>query len=484
VSAANPKVLLIKSFSLVSKVSGVSPPLGVMSLAAYLREKAGADVRILDLKFLPKPLAAVRDAVQSLSPDLVGISALTAEARVMHRVAQDVRAVAPGVLLVAGGPHPTAFPEDTLAPGHIDAAVLGEGEETLLELAQRAAEDGHAARSQECLRQIRGIAFSPHSVRTPRRPFIQDLDALPFPAWDLVNLEPYWKRGSMASIGHRPYMAIFTSRGCPFRCSYCHNLFGKQFRARSPASVVEEISRIGKSLGVRDIEWFDDIANLDRKRMNGILEGLLQRDMHPRLSFPNALRTDLLGEDTVDLLKKVGTGEISIAVESACDRIQRLVGKHLDLEKVRTNIDRLTRRRIFTRGFFMLGFPTETEAEIRQTIDFASSSSLHLALFFAVNPFAGTRIRQQFLEADRLAPDTTTIDYEYFGAPFNGSTVDDATFRNLYRTAYARFYANPVRMARIARDRPYKMDIPARVAALLTRVVSFRRLTERAECLE
>jgi len=501
------RILLIKSFSPVSKVSSASPPLGVMSLAAYLRQKAGAQVRILDLRFLRDPIRAVHKAVEDLSPKLVGISALTPEARVMHAAARAARAAGKEVLIVAGGPHPTAFPEDTLAARDIDVAVLGEGEETLLELVQRveagprqsevlrcAQDDGCLADtaepgredgcSHEWLRKVRGIAYrggeAGEVVRTEPRPYMEDLDALPMPAWDLVDLKPYWRISGMASIGVRPYMAVFTSRGCPYRCSYCHNLFGKKFRAASPERVVEEIAAIEKQLGVRDIEVYDDIANLERKRLDGILEGLLARSMHPTLSFPNGVRTDLLEEGTIDLLKEVGTGEVSVAVETASPRLQKMLGKNLDLDRVRVNIERFAKRRIFTRGFMMLGFPTETEAEMRATIGYACDSPLHLAFFFTVNPFGGTRIREQFRELGKLPADARSIDFEYYGAPFNGSEVSDSDFRKLYRYAYARFYGNPVRAYRIARDRPSRRDIPLRVYKLLSHVVSFKRLQEEA----
>ena len=479
------RVLLIKSFSLLSKVTAASPPLGVMALAAYLRREAGADVRILNPRFSEKPLDELRRTLGEFKPHLVGLSALTAEAHVMHLMAREVRAAAPDALLAAGGPHASAYYEAALGSGDIDVAVIGEGELTLLEIVRRLEADGVAAlRSPEALSQIAGVAYLEDAgerkiLLSAPRPLIEDLDSLPLPAWDLVDLKPFWKHHGMSNIGYRPYMAIYSSRGCPFQCSYCHNLFGKRFRARSAENVVEEIVEIERRMGVKDIEFFDDIANMDRKRINAILEGLLARGMHPRLSFPNGIRADRMEEDTIDLLKKVGTGEISVAIESATPRIQKLVGKNLNIEKASLTIERLAARRIYARGFFMIGFPTETEAEIRQTIDFACASKLHTAMFYAVNPYEGTRMKRQFVELGKFGSDLNTIDYEFFGAPFNGSEVDDETFRELYRSAYARFYLNPVRMARIARDRPYKRDIPYRIAALITQVVSFKRLQEK-----
>jgi len=167
-------------------------------------------------------------------------------------------------------------------------------------------------------------------------------------------------------------------------------------------------------------------------------------------------------------------------VETASERLQGLLGKNLSLPKVSRTIEMLADRRIFSRGFFMLGFPTETEAEMRSTIKFAHASRLHLALFFTPNPFRNTGLYDMYAKAGKLPKDARTIDYEYYGAPFNASEVPDARYRWLYRWAYYGFYGNPLRAARILRDRPSRADIPLRAWKLLTNVVSFRRVKEGA----
>jgi radical SAM superfamily enzyme YgiQ (UPF0313 family) len=205
---------------------------------------------------------------------------------------------------------------------------------------------------------------------------------------------------------------------------------------------------------------------------------MLERNLHPALSFPNAIRADIIRKESVDLLKRVGTGEISVAIETASERLQKLLGKNLSLEKASHTIDMLTDRRIFTRGFFMLGFPTETEDEMLSTIRFAHSSRLHLALFFTPNPFRNTGLYDLFNDTGKHPSSYNSIDYEYYGAPFNGSAVSDRRYRMLYRWAYYGFYFNPMRAYRIAHDRPRLADIPVRIWSLLRNVASFRRLRE------
>ena len=474
-----PKVLLIKSRSVVSKLRVSSPPLGLLYIAAVLRRDLGAEVRIIDSLFeMDMPAAASAEA-RAFAPDIVGISSLTAEAFLAHKIAAAVKSAVPAAPVVMGGPYPTSDPASALADGSVDAAVIGEGEETFPELVRLVMAEGPRWSGPGAADSIPGLALrAEEGVRyTAARPPVADLDSLPLPAWDLIDYRRFWRLGSMASVGVRPYMPIFTSRGCPYPCVYCHQIFGKRFRARSPESVAGEVALIHR-LGTRDIEVFDDISNLDPGRFDRMLELMLENGLESRLSFPNGIRGDLLRESSADLLKRVGTGEVSIAVETASERLQRLLKKDISIPKVTRAIDMLADRRIFTRGFFMLGLPTETEAEMRATIRYAWRSRLHMALFFTPNPFAGTEFREMFLASGRLPGGLRTIDFEYFGAPFNGSEVPDAAYRRLYWAAYYGFYLNPARGWRILRDGPFGWDIPVRAWNLFRTYMTFRRLRE------
>ncbi len=474
------RVLLIKSRSLVTKNMGSNPPLGVMYLAAYLRQRLGAEVRLLDLKFLDRPVEDVLAQAAAFRPDLVGLSALTAESHMAQKVAKALRRAHPALPLIMGGPHPTVAPEEALADVEIDAAVLGEGEETLAELGQLILDQGEAWREPAALGAVRGIAYRGDGgevIRSGARPPIEDLDALPFPAWDLIDTDRFARLPGMASAGIRPYMPIFTSRGCPYGCRYCQHMFGRRFRARSVENVVAEIQEI-RRLGITELELVDDISNFDPERLEGIFEELLRRGAPATFSFPNGVRADLLRPRTMQLLKRVGAGEVSVAVETASPRLQKLLRKNLDLDKVRQNIDMMADLRIPTRGFFMLGFPGETRQELRATVDYACSSRLHLALFFTVNPYQNADLLRLYREQGMEPPAVSSIDHEYYGSPFNGSELPDAEFRRFYRAAYLRFFANPRRIYRIARDRGQYRDLPRRVYGLVTNINSFRRLSE------
>lgn len=478
-----PVVLLVKSRSLASKLRTYGPPLGLLSLASTLRARHGAEVRVVEALFERDAVLAVRRAVRELSPDVVGISALTAEMFLAHAVIAAVKEENPGIPVVLGGPHASCDPEGALGDQNIDAAVIGEGEETFAELVRLIVTEGPRWKDPAALRGVAGLAFRADEgieLSAPRAP-IQDLDSLPFPAWDLVDYRRFWKLCGMASMGPKPYLTMFTSRGCPYHCVFCHQIFGKAFRSRSPESVAEEAAQALR-LGARHIEVVDDIANFSADRFDAMLQLLLDRGLNPLLSFPNALRADLLRESSLDLLKSVGAGEVSLAPETASERLQKLLNKNMSVKKAARAIEMLAERRILSRGFFMLGLPTETAAEMRETIRFARSSRLHFAMFFVPNPFPHTELHRMFREAGKLPAEVNTVDYEYVSAPFNSSAIPDADFQRLYRQAYRSFYVKPSRVFRILRDAPAGW-IPRQMYDSLRGDASFSHLKESVPSL-
>lgn len=473
-----PVVLLIKSRSLASKVIAYNPPTGILYVAASLRARLGADVRVIDALLETDILAAVRRAVRELSPCAVGVGALTAELFLANRIASVVKEESPSTPVVLGGPHASSDPAGTLDDPSVDAVVVGEGEETFTELISVICSEGPDWMRPEILRRVDGLAFrAPGGVElSAPRAFIQDLDALPFPAWDLIDYRRYWKLYGMASQSKRPYLTMFTSRGCPYHCVFCHHIFGKSFRARSPENVAEETAQALR-LGAKHIEVLDDIANFDPNRFDGMLQLMLERGLNPVLSFPNAVRADLLRESSLDLLKRVGAGEVSVAVETASQRLQKLIRKDLRLDKVSRAIDMMEARKIATRGFFMLGLPTETRAEMQETMRFARNSRLHFAVFFVPNPYRNTELYEMYSRAGKLPQGLNPIDYEYISAPFNASEVPDPEFHRMYRWAYYGFYLNAARAFRVLRDGPPGW-IPAQFVSVFANRLAFRRLEE------
>jgi len=450
------RVLLAKARFLDGGGMGAVAPLGALYIASVLRE-AGHDVRLFDAGELwdPKPF---REVLQAFRPQVIGLSAITFEARVMEHMARVCREELPEVPIMVGGPHATAYPHRCAKNPDIDYAVLGEGELTALDLVRALTQGGLDPRS------VAGIAYcgdDGNVVCTVPRAAITDLDAIPFPAWDLMDFDLQARTRAMSSMGARRHMLLFTSRGCPFKCIYCHEVQGKKFRARSPQNVIKEMETLKSRWGINDFEVVDDIFNFDRARMLDILDRVVSAKLEPALHFPNALRTDMLDEGQIKALRRAGTFFLCAAVETATPRLQKLIKKHLKVDRVEENIRIAVREGMYVRGFFMLGFPTETLEEAHDTVDFALRSDLHEALFFIVTPFAGTALYELYQETmrERGQLDVELDGTSYFHANYNLSAMRDADLFRLQRSAFRRFFLNPRRVMRLAGRHPRKLDL-------------------------
>jgi len=248
---------------------GVMPPLGLLYLSAALKKAGYKDISLLHLGLENLSEAGLESELGRLKPDLVGISAMTSECGSMHLAAAAAKKT--GALVVAGGAHPTAYVPECLADENIDLVVRNEGELTFPELVK-------AYENKTGFEGIKGISFRRDGeiVYNPPREFIEDLDSLPFPDWGLTDPDRYkdFVPHSPMLYGRR-YMPLFTSRGCPFKCTYCHSIFGKKFRAHSPERVLEELRRLKEEHGISDIEISDDSFNIDRNRAAAIMRGII-----------------------------------------------------------------------------------------------------------------------------------------------------------------------------------------------------------------
>ena len=363
--------------------------MGILCLAAYLRSRLDLDLLLMDQRVENASVESVVRRAADFGADVVGLSVMTPFASMLGPLTQGLRAALPEAFIVVGGPHVSAFEEGALAGNVADAAVAGEGE-CALEQVIRAHQEGADLTSIPGLLWRNGggaITRNPGST-----PFIEDLDALPFPAYDLLDVSKYWALPPMAQLPPHKYLSLFSSRGCPCRCIYCHRVFGKRFRAHSPERLVAEIEHYTKVFGVTDIEFLDDIFNFDPKRVLDICDLIAKRNLKLRINFPNAIRTDVLTEEVIDALVGAGLYHSAFALESGSPRMQQFMGKHLDIDKFLRGVRWATDRGVFAHGFTMLGFPTETEEDMQATLDVACNSRLHTATFFTVIPFPNTEL--------------------------------------------------------------------------------------------
>lgn len=440
-----------------------SHPLGLMSLAAYAEQQMPeAEVDIIDMKVSAYTVEDIGRFAAERGADVVGLGSMTVHSNMLRGVAAAVREASPEALIIAGGPHATCHPKDALKCGDIDVAVHGEGERPFVEIL-RARLEG---------RLPEGIPSTmTHSMSEPApRDVIDDPDTLPFPAWDKIDFEAYRRCSSFSILGRRNYMSLFTSRACPFKCIYCHNIFGHKFRPRSAQSVLTEIRTLHEKYGIADFDILDDVFNLRRERVVEICESLIKDGPKIQMAFPNGLRSDLLDDELLDLMRKAGTTYISFAIETASPRLQKFIHKNLNIEKAARAIRKATSIGIFSNGFFMVGFPTETEEELRSTIDFAIHSPLDTAHFLKVTPFAGTDLFNQLdSEITKKFIDRPEA-HIYEDRSFNLSEVPDDKFKNIVHGAFRKFYLNPFRALSVIRHHPAPLRLLHFVKAAFTRI--------------
>ncbi len=398
-----------------------SQPLGILYMVSILRQNfpGQIEIKIIDQKLYNLSFDEVRNQIKEFNPDLVGFSCLSSEAEEMAKVSKIVKEINPNCLTILGGPHASVFYDHALEKANIDIAVIGEGEKTFPELLKKLMAD-------ESLNQVKGIAFKKDGeiLLTPPREPIEDLDSIPFPAWDLIDFKRYSKETSMNIYCHStPWAVIFTSRGCPFHCAYCHNIFGKRTRFRSPENVIAEIELLTQKYGVKEIQIVDDIFNLDLARAKRVCDLIVERGIKIKIAFPNGLRGDMMDKEFVQKLKRAGCYSITYAVETASLRLQKLIHKNLDLEKLKQVIEWTFKAGIIPRGFFMLGFPDETREEMEKTINYALTTNFLSARFFIVVIYP----RTEFMEIAKKF---------YPNFDFN---IED--FANLHYQATTSFYA-------------------------------------------
>ena len=421
-------------------------PLGLMHIAAAVRAARPDDVlSIVHAQFERLNDVELAGRLRQLAPDVVALTGLTDEAAEIHAAAAVARAI--GARVVVGGPHASSMPESLLADAAIDAVCLGEGEATMVDYLS-AIERGEDLAGIPGLwtRNAQGTV-----IRNPDRPAIEDLDALPLPAWDLLDVERMMRAGVSVSWAARRdrTVSMMTSRGCPYRCTYCHEFMGKRFRVRSLDHVFAELELLKRRYGANEIEIVDDIFNFDKERTKAFCRRLIASGLDYELQFPNGTRVDMFDEETIDLLVQAGATRLVFAIETVTPAIQRQVKKNIRFKRAEQIISHAVRyrSRLNLGGFFMIGFPGETYEQARRTVDYAVRSPFHSAAVSIVDPRPDTVLYRETkasgIAAEPLPPDG---ERRLGDSPVNLSAMTDRELYGLRREAFRRLYLRPRRV--------------------------------------
>ncbi|MCL2359284.1 radical SAM protein [Candidatus Bathycorpusculum sp.] len=419
------KILLInppQTFYLGSEAPAGNLPLGLMYIAAIL-QRASYQVELLDAFFMGKEakhssqaitiglsFAQIGQQIQTRKPDIIGIAGpFTSQIDNTIKTSQIAKEINPKILTVVGGPHVTLVPQEFLKQTPtVDIVVCGEGEHPMLDIAQY-------HQGKKSLSEIKGIAYRQNNhviTLNPPSDFLANLDELPYPAYDLVDMEQYL---TSKHIGYRSFqnraISMITSRGCPFNCCFCavHLHMGQRFRAHSAEYVLDHIQYVVDTYGVKNIFFEDDNLTLDLKRFETICNGLIEKNIKIGWETPNGVRADRLNLALLKKMKHSGAKSIFVGVESGDQQIlDAVVCKSLDLSAVVEFAKNAKALGLKTGAFYIIGFPGETKQHMQCTVDFALELKrkydvgMHL---FMATPSYGTRLYEDCKAKGYIAAD-------------------------------------------------------------------------------
>ena len=433
------------------------PPMGLGLIAAVL-EKEGHQVTILDANALKLQAGAIAPLVTDA--DIIGLTAMTPTISEAISIAHHLKQANPDLTTILGGAHATLLPEETLATApEIDIIIRGEGEQTIIELL-RALED------QQPLANVPGISYRQDGkvISTTAGSTTIDLDSLPFLAYHLLP----WRRYKPFPPHGRafPFAAIITSRGCPYRCSYCSKpIFGNKFRGQSPERVVDEIAYYQEKFGIKELSVYDDVFTLNKKRAYAIADGILRRGL--KICWTCETRVNLVDKELLRHMKRAGCYAIAYGIESASPEILNTLNKDITLGQVEAAVGITQEVGLQTIGYFMIGSPGETPETIDQTIQLAKRLKLDFAQFAITTPFPGTELYNLYLKDSRHDIPWENFVYEGVGSKmtpvFETNGLSRADLQYWTKRAYKEFYLRPAylwqRIRRLTSIGDLKVDI-------------------------
>ncbi|HSR66670.1 MAG TPA: radical SAM protein [Acidobacteriota bacterium] len=439
-------VLLIRAKpTFMDMILGI--PIGLAYIAPIARRN-GHYVEIIDLALEGDADQALFDKLEERRWHVAGFSCMTAEFEGSEKAARKLKERRPEIVTIFGGQHPTIVTEEVVAQGYCDFVCMAEGEDTFEEfLTMLTLPQGRRDWSR-----VAGLAYKDEQgrpVRNQPRTFVSDPDDIPLPAYDLLDLDAYATAESARyTPKYKRAIQVFTSRGCPWHCSYCHDLFGKKFRARSPEHVLSEMRLLYNEYDIREFMIEDDIFNFDMDRAKRICDMIVEEGMKIAIQFGNGVRLERLDEELIQKLAAAGTHYMAIAVESASPRIQSVSRKYLKHYLLPDVLSWCRKYGIRTMGFFMIGFPTETVEEIKMTIRFACRSDFDEALFSLVIPYAGTELSRQ-VERMGMQDHNRKIDHLREVPMIRSDEFDFQGLKRWQRRAYLLFFLSRMRFLRM-----------------------------------
>lgn len=415
------------------------PSLTLAMVAANVRSK-GHKVEILDYSYRKLDICNVLSIIKKEGYDIVGFTSTTPLFPQIILLSREIKKISKSIFTIAGGPHCSALPEESICEADLDAVCAGEGEYLLAQIA-----DG------ENLDKIAGLTYKQKDGKirvNENRPWLQNLDDLPMPAWDLFNLNDYKLLASPLVSKNPPVGFLETTRGCVYKCDFCANIpnYGRLLRKKSIDRVIEEVKYL-KSFGFNEFALTDNIFTTDVERTKEICRRIINEKVKISWQCHNGIRVDTGDEEMFKLMKKAGCYRVAFGFESGNDEILRKFGKggKASMEQA-FNIVRMVRKAgIEILGYFMLGLLDDTEETMIETIEFGRKLDLDLVKIGYCIPFPGTSMYNT-LKQKRLLKSKSWESYNVYKLVdlFIHPNVKSDVLEKYYKLAYRRMiYTNP-----------------------------------------
>lgn len=401
-----PTVLLIfvGQYASGSRYHHYVSPLGIANVSAYLNQN-NVFAKQVDLRLL-SGFSELKKILLHYHPDIIGFSQLTTEADLLEPLIIYIKKVLPKSHLIVGGPHASVLPSETASIPGVEAAVYGEGELTALDLIQ-------TIRSRKSIKNVLGIAYKNKLgkvITNPPRPFIKDLDALPYPDRELLSSGNYISESYDLFFPMKyPYANIFVSRGCPGMCTMCQptidKLFGRPFRFRSAKNVVEEIKILINKYQVKSIIFWDDTLTANRKWMDDFGNIVVSENL--KFDWWCYSRVNYVNPDILAKVKKCGCKMICFGIESGSDRILKVINKGSTAQLNQQAINYCHQFGILANANMMIGMPTETLVDVQMSDRLLRQTRPDIVWASVLSPLPGTYLGDAYLRSDEFQVSST-----------------------------------------------------------------------------
>lgn len=371
--------------------------------------------------------------IKKYNPTIIGMGTTTTKMRSALKIAAIAKRINLKIKVVIGGLHSTILPEDILKSKDVDYAVRGEGENTFLELV-KVLEKGSTLSARQSIQEIQGLSYkdaTSKQINTPDRPFLENLDELPFPDKNLIIEEQKAKA---------TYGIIFCSRGCPYRCNYCNTaaIWGRKVRYHSVPNIIEEIKKIKREEKTDTIKFFDDTFTLSPKWVTELCNEMLKQKLNMKWSC--LTRLDRLDETLLRLMKQAGCNGIAMGVESGSQRVLNLVKKDITLEKIFEGQQIINKVGIPWDAFIILGTPYETKEDMYATLRIMKQLKCRSIILSIFTPYPGTELYGVTKEMGLLSE---TIDWE----KYSHQSAENSFNKNVSAEEYREILGEAVHIA-------------------------------------